>query len=714
MTKEALSDYVFTAKYARYDPEKGRRETYDEAVERMFAMHRRKFPERLADLSELEQLVKDRVILGSQRALQFGGPPVEKCHARGYNCSFSYADRPRFFQEALWLLLCGCGVGFSVQFHHVAKLPPLRRPEGSPWTFVVPDTIEGWADALGCLVNSYFDGTGPVSFDYREVRPEGSPLSSGTGRAPGPQPLADALEEVRRLLDRCAPGRLRPIDAYDVVMHAAGAVLSGGIRRSATIALFSPGDLAMATAKTGDWMRTNPQRKNANNSALLIRGSTDFEVYSDLIASAREFGEPGVVWTDSTEHGTNPCGEVGFYPVDEQTGQTGWQFCNLSTVNVPACRNEQEFLAAAAAASRLGTYQAAYTTFRYLGEVSERITRREALLGVSLTGIQDNPDLGLDEDLLRLAAAEVVAANEEVAEAIGINPAARTTCVKPEGTASCLLGTASGIHPQHAKRYLRRVQANRLEPPAQLFAEVNPLAVEASAWGARDNVLTFCCEAPEGASTAGDVSALELLRDVRLVKEAWVDAGKVPERCVDARVSHNVSNTIYVRPEQWGAVAAYIYEYRRAFAGVSLLAASGDLDYPQAPFVEVPDAGEIVATYGPGALLASGLIVDGLRAFGELWLAVDAMEDGRLGLWAGVPTPEQADVIRRGKQFAGRYFAGNVHEMGQCLKHVHNAKLWEDLTREFRRVDYASLAEDGSAVAPMALAACAGGACELK
>ena len=743
MSIEALKDYVFTSKYSRYIPEKMRRETFPEAVERVIDMHRRHFASKGIDVEDLlqvcEQAMKQKMVLGSQRAMQFGGEPILRKHARIYNCTTSYCDRPRFFQEALWLLLCGCGVGFSVQTHHITKLPGIAKPGAANATYVIPDTIEGWADALGVLLSSYFSTRQPfpeyagttVQFDYTQIRPKGRPISSGMGRAPGPEPLRRSLEKIRELLDkRLAEGhtRLRAIDAYDILMHASDAVLSGGVRRSATICLFSPEDDEMATAKTGNWFTENPQRARSNNSAMLLRDKTPREQFAKLMKSVKEFGEPGFVWTDHLDMTFNPCAEIGLYP--QIDGVSGFAFCNLCEINMGIVDNKEKFEAACRAAAILGTLQADYTDFGYLGEVSTRIAKREALLGISMTGMMENPDVAFDADLQREMAALILEVNAQVAKRIGINPAARTTCVKPAGTTSSILGTSSGIHPHHAKRYFRRAQANEDELLVDFFRAQNPKAVEKSVWNPNgtDVVLTFCIQASPNALTKRDVDAVELLRKVKLTKENWIDAGKRPELCAQPWLSHNVSNTISVKDSEWASVEEFIFENRNAFAGVSLLPEGGDLDYPQAPFCEVLSDDEIVAIYGVGALFASGLIVDGLQAFDDnLWAACDCV----LGRGENLEKPTakiypkrvyeaiegvreaKLDWLRRARKFAQNYFGGDTLKMTRCLKRVDACKLWEDLNRTDTPVDYTQLIERQDNTTVTQTVACAGGACEL-
>ena len=1067
------------------------------------------------------------------------------------NCTVSYCDRPRFFQEALWLLLCGAGVGFSVQKHHIDKLPPVSKPSPALATFVIPDTIEGWADSLGVMLASYglitddmpefekfsrFVGT-TVVFDYSLIRPAGSPLGSGSGKAPGPGPLRNAHEKIRELLNGvCTAGsafvkweegkedtrvKLRPIHAYDIIMHASDAVISGGVRRSATICIFSKDDEEMLRAKTGDWFRTNPQRGRSNNSALLLRGETSWEEFDQIVKSTREFGEPGFVWADSTEIVYNPCFhpdtrimtergqvrlrdlyatqepnrvatdgrvtktdtlnvdergvvmrsatpvaltqrqasvfelvtehgfrvkatanhifptiegrkelkdlqpgdtlllpsgkgsfgaegsfddgfvlgmmtgdgtfsdsrghqhafidlweddfdisswlgdlvadraqhvksrqnggreprrldwcdqcptggdvkkkriggirfnrwlerrlatdpqtlkrnvpecvwqgsedivrgylsglffadgsvqasgsakretvslrltqanesllreiqqllmgfgvvsrlyprreagrrslpddkggrslydckavfelvisrpncvtfereiglkgrkgallkavldargrdcqkperfitrvasvefhsvsdvfcltepetnsviadgvvagqcvEIGMYP--QLHGLTGWAFCNLCEVNAKICNsNLAKWGRAIRAAAILGTLQAGYTTFDYLGPLSTEIAEREALLGVSMTGIMDNPKYALDPELQRKHAALVLEVNEQVAAKIGINPTARATCVKPAGSTSCIMETASGIHAHHAKRYFRRAQANKMEEPLQYYYSHNPRSVEQSVWSANDTdmVITFCIETDDEALTKHDVGAVQLLEYVKLTQQNWVTAGKVEERCAQPWLSHNVSNTINVKENEWDQVGRFIYDNRHWFAGVSLLSHEGDLDYPQAPFVSVKDEQELVEVYGAGVFLASGLVVDGLHAFADnLWAACDCalgigenLKDFKIP--TGVPEEvklaykrvlaEKRDWVRRFNQFARRYFDGDLKKTSYCLKDVTLFKHWLDLRREHIPVDWSKMHEAENNVSFMHDSACAGGACQV-
>jgi ribonucleoside-diphosphate reductase alpha chain len=759
MSVKALSDYTQYSKYANYLPEKKRRETWYEQVDRVFDMHEVKLGDKLDLIREdfyfAKDMVKKKKVLGSQRALQFGGKSILSKQAKLYNCTVSYVDRVDFFKECMYLLLCGCGVGFSVQKHHVAKLPNIIKRDKGEETFVIPDSIEGWSDAIGVLVQSYFDDNRiftmydhklefnsfsgkKVTFDFSLIRKEGSPISWG-GKAPGPKGLMNAIQNIEKVFELALSNnktRLAPIDAYDIIMHSSDAVLSGGIRRSATCCIFSHDDVEMATAKTGKWFIENPQRGRSNNSALLIRGKTTKEEFSALMKSVKEFGEPGFVWADDTELLFNPCFEIGFYAYDEITGKSGFSFCNLCEINGRKATSETEFLEMCKAASIIGTIQASYDSFDYLDKTTESIVKREALLGVSMTGMMDNPHIMFDPEIQKKGAKIVLDTNEKIANKIGINICARSCCIKPAGSTSCVLGSASGIHPHHAKRYMRRVQANKLEFPVQHFAKLNPKAVEESVWSNNntDLVINFLCEVPEGAKTKNQVDAISLLEYVKLTQQNWVEHGTRVDKCLKPWIRHNVSNTINVKDDEWGAVENYIYENRQWFAGISLIPASGDLDYPQAPFVTVLNEKELVQTYGEGTVFASGLIVDGLKAFNDnLWSACDTatgigevLKEVEEPVEPIIPPKNgytnkewsaklmsyaqelaqfntlydsyqinlaKLDWIRRFKQFAVRYCKGDLRTCSHMIKHVYVWKQWLDIKRDYVEIDWSIVEE---------------------
>ena len=1118
MSLKALQDYTFTAKYARYIPEKKRRETYKESVDRVRAMMHKKYDycdeETHALIDWAYDMQAKKKVMGSQRALQFGGAPIFSHESRLYNCCATYIDRVRSFQEIMYLLLCGCGVGFSVQKHHVDKLPDLLPSKSGTVKYTIPDTIEGWSDSVGILVSSYFGGDSEfsdyqgksVEFVYSKIRKKGSSLSHG-GKAPGPEPLKKALNNIRSVLDKAVEkceGRLSPIDAYDIIMHASDAVISGGVRRSATLCLFSPDDEEMAKAKTGNWFVENPQRGRSNNSALLLRQSTSKEDFHELMNSVKQFGEPGFVWSDdvdlipnpcvtidtkilttdgwreigallgdnhveihqdarvlgfvnqdgkedwsvdmsitnktvvntatnirktglnqqvyelelscgrsvkatgnhhfatpdgmvelkdlSTEdeilipisdvHQTNKhsnnfnlgyiaglvfgdgcfpnqntvridlwgdqtsemekiesivksliktieaedrtynqnesptfrtssghvygnkekhslsstllgsvfnrngipltknsinfihskskdfkagfisglfyadghteynekskslslritsisidvlkdvqlimqelgifsrinllrsagtsllpdsnreyaeyktqdcyrlivggiencyncltvlklnechslkianirnnrtgtkkntftsrvknityignedvyclsenirktmivegitsrrCVEISMRPIDDETGLTGVQGCNLSTINISKVKTLDDFVEAAKAAAILGTLQAGFTSFPYLGETSEKIFRREALLGVSGTGWMDSPDICLNPENQRLAAQAVVNTNAYMAKKLGINQAARTTCVKPEGSVSCVLGTASGIHPHHAKRYIRRVQANKMEAIYQHFKFKNPRGCEESVWSANktDDVIAFCVEVADGSKTKNQITAVDLLTVVKSTQQNWVMSGTNKELCTAPWLVHNVSNTINVKPDEWDEVEAFIYNNKEYFCGVSLLPITGDKDYPQAPFTTVYLPSEMVSHYGDGVVFVSGLIEVALTLWEDnLWAACDSI----LGMGSPIKGNSKAVWVDRCTKFAEKYFDGDLRKLTYAMKDVYNYKLWTELKREYKDVDYTEVVEEDDNTELEQALACSSGACEI-
>lgn len=649
--ENGLADYIAAAKYAKYRPELGRREIFAEGVARVRDMHRKFFAGRLelrvpgslppeiaglaGDKAEplasalcgaalgkiieraFEEVAAKRV-LPSMRSMQFGGEAILGNHARMFNCSFSNVDRVEFFREYFFLLLSGCGVGFSVQRHHVALLPPLpaRAPEVDLPVrhHHVADTIEGWADALDALFRSFLDGA-KIEFDYSAIRPRGAPLRTSGGRAPGHLPLKRALGQVERILEQAAGRPLRPIEIYDIAMFVAKAVLAGGIRRSATICLFSPDDEEMMNAKTGDWFAKNPQRSASNNSAVVSRGDASEPLFRELFRAQREFGEPGFYFCDHPEAGCNPCAEISLLPVvdwelsaeerrrlhrDGRAGElpgtgrlAGFQHCNLTTINGAAADSVGAFDRACIAASVIGTLQACYTDMPYLGPVTRLLNERDALLGVSICGFMDNPDLLFDADTLRGGARLCRAANRVMAALLGIRPAAKVCTTKPEGTASLILDAASGIHPHHARRYFRRVQANRKEPVYAFFRSVNPQMTAPSVYSPdTDDVITFPVEAPRKAILREDLNAVQFLELVRLVQQSWVVPGGDPQSR-SPQLHHNVSNTCTVRPDEWDEVADFIWSNRRHFTGISLLQAAGDKAYPQAPREEVSTGADV-------------------------------------------------------------------------------------------------------------------------
>ena len=731
--KQMMADAKLADSYTQEIVGENRRETMTEAVARVMAMHKDKYADRMTpDLAALldfaEHAYASRLVLGAQRALQFGGAPLRKHEAKMYNCSVSYCDRAAFFQETMYLLLCGCGVGFSVQNRHISKLPKIqKRSETNAKIFTVPDSIEGWADAFGVLLSSFFVGGGTfpeytgaqVLFDFSKIRPRGA-LISGGFKAPGPDALRKALIKCQALLELALENgedKLRPIVAYDFTMHMSDAVLAGGVRRSATICLFDKTDEEMLKSKTGNWSIANPQRGRSNNSVILKRDELTREEWAYILKSVRDFGEPGFIFTDNLDFVFNPCVEIGMMPVTQE-GVSGFQFCNLTEINGGLCIDEKTFYQACEAAAILGTIQAGYTDFKYLSDATRQITEYEALIGVSITGWMNNPEVLFTEAVLKKGAEIVKATNRKVAKILGIRPAARTTCVKPSGNASVLLGTASGIHGEHSPLYFRNVQMTKDSEVAQLILKHNPKMVEESVWSVNktDYVISFPVVSTVGSVYKKDLMGVKQLEFVKMAQQHWIENGTNVELCVDAKLRHNVSNTISV--DDWDAVEQYIFDNIQWFAGISLLSAYGDKGYVQAPFTEVRTSEEILESYGDASLFASGLIVEGLHAFSDnLWQACDtAMGFGLKLSEEGASDLLKRDWVRRYQKFSDNFFGGNVLTTSFCLKDCYNLHKWVSIQRTLQEIDFS--AELGAKafidVDTLGSQGCAGGACEIS
>jgi ribonucleoside-diphosphate reductase alpha chain len=531
-------------------------------------MHLEKFPTLSRDIIKAYKQVHDLKVMPSMRSLQFGGEAITKNNVRLFNCSFAHIKYVRVFAEALYLLLSGTGFGFSVQERHISQLPTVRLPK-EEGTYVVHDSIEGWAEALNRLMEAYLYGSIRPLYDFSLVRQKGSYLVTTGAKAPGPDPLRQMLGRVETLLKQAVGRKLADLEVHDIVCLIADCVLAGGIRRAALISLFDRTSNAMLTSKHGNWWEKHPHRARANNSAVLLRGHVSmeefFHVYDQCIAS--NAGEPGFFWTNDAEWGTNPCAEIAL-----QSNQ----FCNLTTTNLTGIKNEKDFDNRIYAASFLGTLQATYTDFPYLSERWKQVTEEEALIGCSFTGIADSSLLSGES--LRNAARTVLDINAKYSKKLGINPAARATAIKPEGTASCVLGSSSGIHARHDQFYLRRVRMNRDDELAKYLMRVCPELVEADLFSQTGVVVTIPQESPAGAVLRNNESAIELFERVKLYYENWV----VPGHRSGAN-THNVSCTINYRPEEVEELREKLWVDRDAYAAVALLPAS-DTIYQQSPF----------------------------------------------------------------------------------------------------------------------------------
>ena len=570
LTNKILSDVTVHMKYAKYLPKKKRRETWSELVGRNKRMHTKKFPELKDEIESAYKFVYDKKVLPSMRSMQFGGKPIEVAPNRIFNCAYVPIDDWRSFQEIMFLLLGGTGVGYSVQFHHVEKLSEIVKPSTKRTRrHLIGDSIEGWADAVKVLMKSFFLGGSKIRFDYSDIRPKGTVLITSGGKAPGPQPLRECLVKLEGILSHKETGdKLTPIEVHDIVCHVADAVLAGGIRRAALISLFSAGDDEMIAAKTGNWWEKNPQRGRANNSVVLMRHLVTEDFFMELWerVKASGAGEPGFYFSNDKDWGTNPCCEIALRP---------HQFCNLTEINATDVTSQEDFDARARAATFIGTLQASYTDFHYLRDVWRRTTEKDALVGVSMTGIASGAVLKLD---MKKAARAVKEENKRVAALIDIRPAARTTCVKPAGTTSLTLGTSSGVHAWHNDYYIRRLRVGKNEPIyAHLFRYHSEL-VEDEYFRPHDTaVISVPQKAPEGAITRKE-TALSLLRRVKKINSEWVRPGHSK-----GQNTHNVSATISVRNGDWEKVGEWMWKNRNVYNGLSVLPYDGG-SYTQAPF----------------------------------------------------------------------------------------------------------------------------------
>lgn len=604
----------------------------------------------LGEIVSAFNAVKRKENVPSMRSLQFGGKAVNAHNARLFNCAVRHVDSIRSFSEIFYLLLCGCGVGIGLQDKYLRRLPDLVNADdktGTVLTYVIEDTIEGWSDSIESLLSCYFRNTAwtgrKIVFDYSKIRKKGAILKTGGGRAPGYRGLKKAHIKIKYILDfiieELGQYALGSINAYDILMHLSDAVLSGGIRRSACSVVFLEDDTSMLNAKTyfkvlkkgrfelnektnkyegyvvvddpsyrglkidveitnkyGDydklindneisWIYTYPQRARSNNSVLLLRDKITQDTFTQIFERTRQFGEPGFVFANNEDTLFNPCFEISFVPVYD--GVCGVQFCNLSSINGAKIRDEEDLYRAAKNASIIGTLQAAYTDFPYLSKAAKWLTEEEALLGVSITGMMDNPAVTLDPEVQEQAANVVKAVNEEWAAKLFINPAARTTCIKPEGTSSLVLQSASGIHPHHGYRYFRRVQCNKIDPVYMHFKKYNPHMCEESVWSANktDDVITFPIEVPSTVIVKNDLTALDHLNIVKNTQKNWVRNGKSGHNTKD--IDNNVSCTIIVGANEWSSVIEYLYENKDYFAAVSFIGKSGDKDYIQAPLENI-------------------------------------------------------------------------------------------------------------------------------
>ena len=572
-SQSILSDITTYMKYARHIPEKSRREAWEEIVDRNKAMHLQKFPQLKDEIEEVYKMVYAKKVLPSMRSLQFAGKPAEINNARMFNCSFLPVDDFRSFSEAMFLLLSGCGVGFSVQSHHVDKLPEIKIPTREK-RYLINDSIEGWADAVHMLMKAYLKGGARPRFDFRDIRPKGEQLVTAGGKAPGPEPLKEVLFQVQLILERKQSGeKLTPLECHDILCHLADAVLSGGIRRAALISLFDFDDEEMLTCKFGSWWENSPQRGRANNSAVVMRHKITEDEFMKLWekVEASNAGEPGFLFSNDKDYGTNPCAEIALRP---------YQFCNLCEINATDVVDQDDFNARSKAAAFIGTLQASYTDFHYLRDIWKKTTERDALLGVGITGIASGK---LDKINLKQGAKAAKDENERVAKLLGINKATRVTTVKPSGTSSLVLGCSSGIHAWHDNHYIRRIRVGKNEAIYTYLSIYHPELVEDDIFKPTQQAVISVPQASPSSAITRAESTFDLLERTKRFNLEWVRAGHRK-----GENHNNVSCTINVKQGEWAQVGQWVWDNRDTYNAMSFL--PEDLGtYKQAPFESITE-----------------------------------------------------------------------------------------------------------------------------
>ena len=589
---EALSKITIFSKYSKYVPELKRRETWDEIIDRYQTMMIKKYPNLETAIIDSAKFIREKKVLPSMRALQFAGSAAEVNNARIYNCCYLPIDSLHSFSETMFLLLGGTGVGFSVQKHHVEQLPAIKKQDTYKMrTYLIEDSIMGWADAVKVLMKFYFEGGYKPKFDFRAIRHKGARLVTAGGKAPGPEPLKIALAHIDAVMERKEDdSKLSPLECHDIQCHIANSVLAGGIRRSAMISLFSHDDEEMITCKYGSWWELNEQRGRSNNSAVLERGKFGEQEFLALWKRIElsGSGEPGIYWTNNKDWGTNPCCEIGLRP---------YQFCNLCEVNVSDISSQEELNDRVVVAAFFGTLQAGFSDFHYLRPIWAKTTQKDALLGIGMTGIGSGEILKYDLDI---AANTAKVVNSMVSAQIGTNEAARITCIKPSGTTSLVLGTASGIHAWHNDYYLRTMRFNKNEDIASYLMVNHPELCEDDVLRPTDTVcVRIPVKAPEG-SILRTETALDTLERVKKFATQWILPGHL-----NGDNTHNVSATISIDKErrfpiwsvegqtteiidEWEVVGAWMWKNREVYNGLSVLNYFGG-SYQQSPFEDMSE-----------------------------------------------------------------------------------------------------------------------------
>lgn len=735
--RKILSDLKLYSDYLKWDEEKQRYETWDEACENVLETHILKYGEKVRPLTnKVLPFYKSKKLLASQRNLQFRGKQILKHESRLYNCCTMYAYSPDLFEKAFYVLLCGCGLGVSLKNKYVGQLPDLYIRNKGTKTYIVDDSIEGWAKSVKVLISSYCKHLSlideyfgyNIKFDYSQIRPKGAFITGGF-KAPGHEGLKQSLERIELLINSNLKEeknvKFKSIIVYDILMHISDAVLSGGVRRSAMNIIMDLDDKELMYAKIGNWRSENPQRARSNNSVGLLKGQFTKKQFNDIIRLNEGDNDIGFVFLNDNNEILNPCYEIGFNFYDEIVDKNyiSMQFCNLNEINASTCVDkegnfsEQEFYDICEAAAILGTLQAGYTNFPNINKQTEKIVAGEALLGVSITGWATRPEL-FDENILKRGAEIVKKTNKETAKALGINPAARCTTVKPSGNASVILQTASGIHPEHSKNYLRVMQLNKDSEVAKFLNENYPETLEESVWSASntDYAVFMTFENNEKTLFKDELKGVKHLELIKLVQNSWVKYGKNENRCYKSTTNHNVSNTVII--DDFDEIVDYIFDNQNVFTAVSFVSQFSDKDYNQAPNTSVLESNELIKKYGDGAIFASGLIVDGLHHYNDLWEATDTLlnKDREKNLSG---TRDQVllkkDWLRRARKFSRNYFKGNIEHMVYCLKDVHLWHKWNSIKRVIKPIDFQEILKEPvyADISDYGSMACSGGSCEV-
>lgn len=734
--KEFISQLKLYTDYLKWDDSLGRYETWNEACDKVLATHTLKYGEKVKPyIDEVIGSYYNKEFLSSQRNLQFRGNLILKNNARLYNCCVTYAYSPDVFNKGFFVLLAGTGLGVSLKKKFVSQLPRLNKRDKEAKLFVIPDSVEGWGESIKVLISSYCQHPSlypeyfqcPIKFDYSLIRPKGA-LITGGFKAPGPDGLKQSMERIETLINQKIGQNesevFSSLVVYDIFMHLSDAVLSGGVRRSAMDIIMDDDDEELINAKIGDWYEANPWRARSNNSVGLIRGEFTKEKFEYFVGLNGGKNDLGFVFMSHEDEMFNPCFEIGFnfYGKIKNKDEAVFQFCNLNEINASACCDERgnfseaKFYELCRKSSIVGTFQAGYTEFPYLGKQTEDIVAGEALLGVSITGWMARPEL-FNKEILKRGANIVKETNREVALLLGINPAARSTTVKPSGNASVILKTPSGIHPEHSKRMFRIMQLNKDSETSKYLIDNIPHILEESAWSSTgtDYVVYVPCENIDGTIYKDEMMGVKHLKLIELVQNSWVSEGKTEELCYVPTTDHNVSNTVIIDNKE--EIVDYIFENQNTFTAVSFLSQSGDKDYVQAPNTSVLTTEEIISKYGDGAMFMAGLIVDGLHYFnGNLWQATSHVSDKNIqinGTRAEVLLKK--DWIRRVKKFAKNYFKNDIDETIYCMKDVHLWHKWNVITKGFKLVEYQNVLTKPSYsdIDTMGAIACAGGSCEI-